>query len=256
MYKAIYRTKGNGLPILSKMDIDKIANNLVSEYQPEIIQSPSVFDIEGFSEIYMDVDIDYQYLSHDGRYLGMMVFNSTNSLPIYNPRTNKAEYLSVKEDTAIIETSLLEPGNENIYRFTLAHEVAGHAYLHKDYHYTDPNQMSLFEMENKPIIECRKNRIFTYGIMPPKQLKTDVEWMEWQANYMASAILMPMASVDKLIDDLAMKFDSYSKTTKNIEYISQIFKVSKIAVEIRLKNLGLIKELSSETVKQIKFDEL
>lgn len=252
MYEASYKMKSNGLPILSKDEIDEIANILVLEYQPELMQNPQAFDIEGFSELYLDVNLDYQYLSNDGRYLGMMVFNDTNTLPVYNPEANMAEYLSVNENTVIIDRALLDSRNENVYRFTLAHEAAGHAYFHRDYHFIDPNQISLFEIQNEPIIKCRQREIFTYGIMSYKPLKTDSDWIEWQANYMASAILMPKVSINKLINNLGLKFNSNIDRTKSIIYISDIFKVSRAAAEIRLKNLGWIEELSDETAKQMK----
>lgn len=243
--------KANDLPILSKNQIDEIASSLVYEFQPEIFESPGYFDIEAFSELYLEVNIDYQYLSNDGRYLGMMVFNNTDHIHIYNPELGRAEYLSVDEYTAIIDNTLLEKENENIYRFTLAHETAGHAYLHKDYYLTNPNQLSFLEKDDDPIIMCRLREIGTYGLMSNRQFQTNKEWMEWQANYMASSILMPKGSILYLIDKYKMKFIFDEHIQNNIHFISETFKVSKSAAEIRLKNLGLIRSISDQSAEQL-----
>ena len=63
-------------------------------------------DIEGFIEFYLGMTPDYQYLSHNGVYLGMTVFNDTNKVPVYDPATNRAEYISAKARTVIIDNRL------------------------------------------------------------------------------------------------------------------------------------------------------
>ena len=71
--------KNNGVPILSKAEIDAIGERFVQDFQPEVLTNPSPVDIEGFIEFYLGMTPDYQYLSHNGVYLGMTVFNDTNT---------------------------------------------------------------------------------------------------------------------------------------------------------------------------------
>lgn len=92
MYTPSLRVKNNGVPILSKAEIDAIGERFVQDFQPEVLTNPSPVDIEGFIEFYLGMTPDYQYLSHNGVYLGMTVFNDTNKVPVFDPATNRAEY--------------------------------------------------------------------------------------------------------------------------------------------------------------------
>ena len=88
MYTPSLRVKNNGVPILSKAEIDAIGERFVQDFQPEVLTNPSPVDIEGFIEFYLGMTPDYQYLSHNGVYLGMTVFNDTNKVPVFDPATN------------------------------------------------------------------------------------------------------------------------------------------------------------------------
>lgn len=48
-----------------------------------------VIDIDGFAQSYLGLTQDFQYLSHNGIYLGMMIFNDTNKVPVYDPATKE-----------------------------------------------------------------------------------------------------------------------------------------------------------------------
>lgn len=111
MYTPSLRVKNNGVPILSKAEIDAIGERFVQDFQPEVLTNPSPVDIEGFIEFYLGMTPDYQYLSHNGVYLGMTVFNDTNKVPVFDPATNRAEYISAKARTVIIDNRLLDVAN-------------------------------------------------------------------------------------------------------------------------------------------------
>ena len=119
MTKPYFRTRSNGVPILSKGEINAIAQSYVQEYQPSALKHPEQFDVEGFLEFNLHMNQDYQYLSHNGIYLGMTVFNETDKLPVYNPNTHRAEYIHVDANTVIIDNSLVEDKRqEHRLRFT------------------------------------------------------------------------------------------------------------------------------------------
>ena len=76
---------------------------------------------------------------------------------------------------------------------------------------------------------------------------TDKEWMEWQANALSSAILMPKAMVHKLVRALRQKpgFSQKKEIQRcyiEADTVSQIFNVSFQAATIRLKELGIIRQ--------------
>lgn len=104
----------NQLPILSRDQIDDIAESYLADFQPEALKEPMEVDVEGFLEIYLGVTPDFQYLSHNMIYLGMAVFHDTNRIPIYDPLLNRAEYFSAKANTAIFDRRLVEEKIRNI----------------------------------------------------------------------------------------------------------------------------------------------
>lgn len=237
MYFPSYRKKKNGVPVLSKAEIDNIAEQFIFDFSPEAMKNPMEIDIDSFVLNYLGLKQDFQYLSHNGVYLGMTVFNDTNKVPVYIPETNKAEYISAKARTVIIDNNLLEEDQEHRYRYTMGHE-GGHDIFHRGYFSYDPNQLSLFDSPAEPMIQCRA--VPVNGKTKPVSQWDDRDSMEWQANYLSSALLMPKRMVIKLIKSLPPENDFFRNATYVQEVVST-FNVSYQAAEYRLKELGLIK---------------
>jgi Zn-dependent peptidase ImmA (M78 family) len=117
------------------------------------------------------------------------------------------------------------------------------------------NQISLFddsEEEKQPVIKCRNTDIECVGKRP---LVTDDDWMEWQADYMASALLMPKKAFTKLVKEEFKSVgihDGYYQMGTDFEKdswaivlgygLADIFQVSVTAAKIRLKNLRFIRD--------------
>lgn len=232
-----YRSTNTGVPILSTDELEDIGEALVQDFCPEIFSSPQPVDIEAFAEIYAGLNLEYQYLSNCRVYLGMTVFHETNKLPIYNPDTNLAEYLHVPANTVLIEQSLLDDEQQHHrYRFTMAHEAAGHAMLHKGYFNRkyNPDQLSLFPTKEKLWVQCRKD----FPQYRHNELRKDTDWLEWQANTLGAAVLMPKKSVQTLLENKPCSW----LLGKNgmIKKVAEKFDVSPAAARIRLESLGYI----------------
>ena len=82
MYFPSLKVKKNGVPIVSKKELDAIGERFVQDFQPDVLTNPAPVDIESFVECYLGMTPDYQFLSHNGIYLGMTVFNDTNKVPV------------------------------------------------------------------------------------------------------------------------------------------------------------------------------
>ncbi len=106
--------------------------------------------------------------------------------------------------------------------------------------------------EELPVIKCRTSDI-AYG--GRKQLNTDEDWIEWQADYMASVLLMPKnafatAARDKFrynkigkdFYQMGTDFEMDLRTEVITYELADLFQVSVTAAKIRLINLGFIKE--------------
>lgn len=242
MYKPVYRTGRNGVPFLSKIDIDLIAENFIWDFCPEAMKTPMQIDIDSFAENYLGLKQDFQYLSHNGVYLGMTVFNDTDRVVIFNPEKVEADYISAQARTIIIDNNLLEENQEHRYRFTMGHEC-GHDIYHTQYFGYAPGQMSLLE-DREPMIRCR---VVNTNADKKPAVWDDKNTMEWQANYFASAILMPKSMVVKFIKDEDEKFKnlifrSLSISNDEIKVIltSRKFNVSEEAARYRLQGLDLL----------------
>lgn len=256
MYRPSIKRKKTGVPVLSRKEIDIIGERLVGEFCPDAVITPQEIDIDLFVQDYLGADMDYQYLSHCGVYLGMTVFNDTEKVPVYNPASNRAEYIKAKANTIIIDNSLLEKNQEHRYRFTTAHE-AGHAYLHAEYFGYDPNQITLTELFKDampaPMLQCRVDTKKA-GAVDPK-LWGDREWMEWQANALSSAILMPKSMVLKVVkevknSDVHPGWLSMALVSK----VSEVFNVSWEAASYRLKELDAVDQ--DEDVSQAMYEAM
>lgn len=258
-----YRKTASGLPIISREEADILAEALVYDFSPECMKTPQPVDVDMFCESYLGLKQDFDFLSNCGLYLGMMVFRDTDKVIVYNPETDKAEYKFVSGNTVLIDNltastrfkhqaeavkknTLLSPrerqrksdillqkqkGIDHRYRFTMGHETAGHAVLHREY----------FEnvTGKRDSIQCRA------VTKKPKDRRqyTDSDWMEVQADMMASSFLMPASMVRKAVkemEDLSNQMWEYYKYYVMVIRISEIFDVSLDAACIRLKNLGYI----------------
>lgn len=240
MRKIRVKRNSYGVPILTKEEIDILGERLIFDFCPEAMKDPQPLDVDLFAQDYLEMEQDYQYLSHCGLYLGMMVFQDTDKIIVFNPEKNEAEYISANAGTIIIDNSLLEKGQEKRYRFTMGHEAAGHAVLHGPYFSRRIESLSLFDKE-EPMIQCRtdSNQIE----LRQKSSWTNRDWMEWQANAMAAAFLMPRSMVRKAIRNIGLSDINKKITdTKYVKTVSDTFDVSIAAAICRLKDLKEISE--------------
>ena len=232
-----FRKTGRNVPILSKESINDISESFARIFMPQIFYQPQPFDIEGFIESYLDLQLDYQFLSNNGRYLGMTIFNDTNKVVVYSPENNRADFIHADRGTIIIDNRLLEKNMEHRYRFTLGHEC-GHWVFHRCYFEYDPNQLTLFDESDTPFIQCSEmNRDYSCCRI---EKQDDLKWLEWQADLFSADILMPSRSVRYLLQNenkTHLLDESWI-----IKLVVRVFNVSAQAAYLRLVNLGYIQK--------------
>lgn len=234
MYTPTFRTNRANVPVLSKKEIDDIGEGLVADFCPQALETPMEIDVDRFITRYLGMEQDFQYLTHCGVFLGMTVFNDTDRVIVYSPKLNRAEYISVKARTVIIDNSLLEEKQEHRYRFTAGHEAA-HGILHSGYFAYNPDQLSMLGKDYVPMVQCRVDN--AGSSKKPVTKWTDKDWMEWQANRLSSAILMPKSMVLKAAH---VAEDASPTANAALEAVVQIFNVSNEAAFYRLKELGFV----------------
>ena len=228
MIKLDLRRKDSGVPILSREELDEIAFNVLADFNYEVLLEPQEVDIDLFAQEYLGMDQDFQFLSHNGIYMGMTIFNDTDNLPVYDPIKRRAEYVSEKANTIVIDNSLLEDDKEHQYRFTMGHECI-HGMLHKAFFSALPGQLTMFDQLgpefSEPMIRCR---VVTAGRTNWNYRNwTDIDWMSEKAKKYG--------------------YRGISHARVMVAEMMRVFNVSHSAAAFRLKSLGLLDPLIEVT---------
>ena len=229
--------------ILSYSKIDEIATAVMKDFNQFFFKEtshrekafPQGTPIDQFASEYLGLKVSFIHLSDDGNLCGLTAYEDTEYIFEEN---GKIRSIPLKRNEVLLDRSFIEPGNVKMLcgkrRFTLAHECA---------------HQILFQLESdEQKASCRK----LYAERRPyslRDLKTNEDWNEWQANALGAAILMPKDEID-----LAIWNFSLSRVIKNyagifayrdrvsLKIMCDIFKVSKSAMIIRLRQLGYLKD--------------
>ena len=216
----VWFVKKESVMVLSYQEINDMAQEIVSKYR-KLKENPCVnVNVEELMERLYGFKIRFYKLSKDNSILGIY-----SPVPIILSVFDKGKPFLVELDgkTALIDESLLQ-NNTGRKNFTEAHEgahfILSHLRQSKDILYRDTI------CENKTI-----------------------DWIEWQANVLAACILMPEDSVRYLFWKFycAEHIEKISPFIKEyfapFEAMAEFFGVSKQALGIRLKKLGLVNEI-------------
>lgn len=183
-------------------------------------------------------------LSKDGSILGITSFGES-ILPIIS-EDNEKELIKVDDGDILIDSKLIDEGNEGRIRFTMAHELS-HWILHRELFDDEcakkKSNVIISNDTNEGLLTCETD------------YKTNEEWIEWQADYLAGALLMPFTLFNYYFDiirnelDIRQKYLYLDKQKCNInnytyalERLSRIFGTSKLATKVRMYKLGLLRQ--------------
>lgn len=242
-----YRQKKNGMYILSRDEIEQIATQKLQEFSPSSLERPTPLKTTDFLENYLGLVVKYRYIcDFDSGILGLTVMGDEVAIPSYDELFRPVVF----EET--FGTVLLSPtlrGRENMARrrYTEMHEAA-HFILHQPFFANCEKIMVDQSQDPCSFVVCRK--IELHNTRP----QTDSEWLEFQADALAAALLMPQnvfcsyaCSVIRKngmrLDYLYTDPDIKDKKASSIIYdVAQTFAVSYQAAKIRMMHLGLLRE--------------
>lgn len=237
MYRPEFQISQFGIPIVSGEELDTLGERLVTDFSSGMAFTPSEIDIDRFIVGYLGMKQDYCYLSHCGVYLGMTVFRDSSCIPVYFPEQKKADYISAKAGTVILDPSLLEEGQEHRYRFTMGHE-GSHKIMHTAYFLDDIGQRNPYVKANDAFVRCRADH-YQFNISSNEFRWTNAKRVEWQANRLSSAILMPKSMVRMLMARMPNRGEAAWPRMVS-KQVSEVFNVSLEAAFYRLKDLGFL----------------
>ena len=218
------------VPYVSAKNMDSIAEDILEQYYPEMLQAPMALPIYDFAGN-IGVEVEEGTLSSDGSIFGEMVFK--DSLVTFFDGDQEKER-TVKAGTALVDPQVKGLRNQGSFNNTIIHECV-HWLLHR----THNEYKSLLGAKDTKI----SSRLNRSAIKEDKWSTYD--WMEWQANGIAARILMPRKTTKMMVQELFLKyslvFDEDERITmfeQVIDDLAQFFQVSRWAVKIRMMQLG------------------
>ena len=235
------------VPIITYDALDAYAEAVLLDAMPEVLLAPCPIDAARFVEFYLGLEIVFKRLSYDREVLGMTAFNA-GYVQIRDDITGMPDAMLVDAGTVIIEPTLTQKRNRARMRFSLTHEGV-HWLIHRPAFAKDNPFGSVGKFENQ-YLAAKEGRI---DYSRSQKERNDYERIERQADFLASAILMPKTTLRmayrnffrfygerprRIIRGANMLDDCYAKQLP--EYVAQVFDVSKRAALIRLEKLGAI----------------
>ncbi|MDR1439324.1 MAG: ImmA/IrrE family metallo-endopeptidase [Clostridiales bacterium] len=235
------------VPYITNGALDAYAESVVADFAPERRDAPGPLDAESFVEYYLGLPIEYRRVSYDRRVLAMTAFNA-GFVQVADELTGMPEPMPVMAGTVVVDTSLATKRNLPRLRFTLMHEAA-HWLLHRPA-FAEDNPFGAPGIYESQCLAAKEGRI---DYSRSQKERTDIERIERQADFLASALLMPRPALRRayrdffricgekprrLVRGASPMDDCLAKQLP--EYSAGIFGVSKRAALIRLEKLAAI----------------
>lgn len=235
----------SSVPRITNEALDEYAEAVVRDFAPERLNIPGPFDVEGFVRDYLGLSVESHKLKYERETLGLTVFEDGH---ICASGSGGVEAVPVSAGTVVIDSSLEVKRNAARRRFTYAHE-GSHWLIHR----TMFLQETLFRVMggfDSQRIAAKQGRV---DYSRSQAEKTDIERAERQADFLASALLMPLPALRRAFSNFFVAHggqshrivrgsspDDDKAAVRLVEYVSRIFEVSKRAALIRLEKLRVI----------------
>lgn len=227
--------------------LDEYAEKVIACAAPQNLHRSIPVDVDAFLEFYLGLQVEYKKLSYSNLVLGLTAFNA-GYIQVFDEATKQPLPIYVQAGTVIVDTSLLNKRNEARLRFTLMHEAA-HWLMHQRA-FSAENTFFINEKYDNQYLAAKEGRI-DYSRCQSE--RNDTERIERQADFLASALLMPRPALRtayrqyfRYYDQRPMRIvrgtDSWHDchAIQLPQYIAQQFHVSKRAALIRLEKLNAI----------------
>jgi hypothetical protein len=235
------------VPYITYGALDDYAETLVRDAMPGRLNVPGPIDVEGFVEYYLGLSVEFRRICYDRKILGMTAFND-GYVQVVNEQNGLPEFLPVDAGTVILDTSLSAKRSLPRLRFTAMHEGA-HWLLHRKA-FSEDNPFGSPGVYANQYLAAKEGRI---DYSRSQKERNDSERLERQADFLASAILMPRPALRvayrcffrfydekprRIVRGASPMDDCFAKQLP--EYVAGIFNVSKRAALIRLEKLTAI----------------
>jgi len=158
---------------------------VVYDFEPKLLSIPGILNAERFIEYYLGLNAEYHRIQYDRKVLGMTAFNN-GYIQVANEVSGKPEPMPVTKGTVIIDTSLTAKSSLPRLRFTILHE-GSHWLIHRRA-FDENNPLGYVGVYENQFLAAKEGRI---DYSRSQKERCDIEKIERQADFLASAILMP-----------------------------------------------------------------
>ena len=216
------------VPIVSKENLDKEAENFLRKHYPKALLEPISVEPDKLCEA-MGLKVRRARISADGNVFGRIYFYD-GTADIYDDTTGEVHAEDIPAGTILVDTTQSWLYGIGAFNNTIVHEC-----VHWDRH---KKAVALARLYNEEIthIGCK----IVGGAMEKK-----FDFIEWQANSLAPRIQMLASMVKKYVDSAITKIRKQTGLYDYIDIIENLIKdvavhfaVSQTAAKIRLIDLG------------------
>lgn len=216
----------------SKSQLEELADKLNRDFDCVRLEKAKPIDVYDVVD-FVGAEIDWKNISIDGSILGATIF-ADGIMPVFEKENDNwiERYIEVSAGTIIIDSKVEDDVNKGRRNFTVMHEVFH--FLHHKKSFTNKNG-GLKKVLETEIFRCYEEK---------KKGMTALEILEWQANYMAAAFLVPKSA---LINELNIKkvaeagnINPVKLDKKAIRDLATKFSVSIETMVYRLRGLKII----------------
>lgn len=213
------------IPYIKKEQMDDVATCILQKVYPEALNGEAVDAFVFANRLKLDV-LEVNFTNPN--IIGKIYFAECRV------KNKRGEIYSIPANTIKISKTSKLFGYEGSKNFTIMHECV-HFLLHRK-----AFELECYFNKNANSLECRSN-----GTGGTVAKETPVDWMEWQANNIASRLLIPkipfINKVDKMLEQYKITHDKNDCLDyyENLIYtLANFYGVSVETIKIRLIELG------------------
>ena len=236
-------TSSSAIPSLGKPELEYLAEEQMKAFARFDGKDDANFKVWKFAAYFLRKKVSFEWLSNDGCILGLSSFVDGTSIPVYDPEADTVRRKELEGDTILLSKDMEHPFvSLSKPRFTLMHECAHHL-LHTGYYRHKAATGSGKQVAYS--IQKDKDEAFSLSQQP----WTDEDRLEWQANYFASALLMPESRVMWALQKYRLYKDYLQRVNtpcsellafrELVRGLAAAFRVSPRMAEIRLQALEI-----------------
>lgn len=212
--------------VYSAAELEAIAVQTLSEYGgAAAVDSREPLDVDAFAELFLGATLDFGNLSADGHTDGFTAL-SDGVVCLWDPARGTHQMVKTKKKTIFLDVNASHEGRG---RFTLAHECA-HIILHR------PLEAD-FSPDEDAVLTRVDLGFKTRRRSNPCDPSTREWFREWQANHLASALLMPIRPVLRMREEFANDHPLDMAVQPLADRIMDTFNVSRAAADARISSL-------------------